>query len=36
LRKLFREAEKKKGNPVSKRIVENIDDWLRKELKIAI
>ena len=36
LRKLFSEADKNKGDPVSKRIVENIDFWLRNQLKMAI
>jgi ATP-dependent Lon protease len=36
LRKLFKEARAKKGDPISKRIVGNIDDWLRSELEIAI
>jgi HEPN domain-containing protein len=35
LRRLFREAETR-ADPVSQRIVENIDEWLRKELKMAI
>ena len=36
LRRLFTEAERKKGNPLSKRIVDNIDEWLRDELKVMI
>ena len=36
LRKLFKEARAHKADPVSKRIVENIDEWLRTELEIAI
>jgi hypothetical protein len=36
LRKLFKEAYQEKGDPISKRIVEGIDDWLRNELKIEI
>ena len=29
LKKLFREAKKKKGDPKSKRIVESLDEYLR-------
>ena len=29
LKKLFKEAKKKKGDPISKKIVENMDDWLK-------
>ena len=36
LKKLFKEANKKNGDPVSKRIVEQMDDWLKSELQIAI
>lgn len=36
MRKLFKEARAHKADPVSKRIVENIDEWLRTELEIAI
>ena len=31
LKKLFKEANKK-GDPTSKKILSNIDDWLRSEL----
>ena len=36
LRKLFKEARVHKADPVSRCIVENIDEWLRTELEIAI
>ena len=36
LKKLFREAKKKNGDPKSKRIVEELEEHLRKELEIAI
>ena len=35
LKKLFKEAENKKDS-VSKKIVDNIDEWLRSELKHTI
>lgn len=35
LKRLLREA-KEGEDPVSRRIVENIDDWLRYELNVAI
>ena len=35
LKRLLREAKEGK-DPVSYRIVENIDDWLRYELNVAI
>ena len=36
LKKLFKEAKKKKGDPLDKKIVENIDEWLKSELEEAI
>ena len=36
LKRLFYEANKDKFNPVSKRIVESLDDWLKSELEEAI
>jgi hypothetical protein len=36
LTRLLREAKKKKGDPITKKIVENIDPWLITELEYAI
>ena len=36
LKKLFKEAREKKGDPISKRIVDNLDDWLKSEIEEAI
>ena len=36
LNQLFTEARKQKGDPLSKKIVENMDGWLKSELEEAI
>ena len=35
-KKLFSEASKKKGDPISKKIVDGLDEWLKSELERAI
>ena len=36
LNTLFTEARKSKGDPISKKIVQNMDGWLKSQLEQAI